>query len=188
MDAPLSRDFYNTIARYYDAENEDMTDDLDVYSELAEQTGAPILDVGCGTGRVLLHLALQGHRVAGIDTSAAMLDRARRKLNNRVDLEGLVMLYEGNVLDHPLPEQYPLILIPYNGLMHFRTTADQLALLRHMADCLTPDGLLVIDLPNAGETFATVDDSAVTLDRTFFDRASGPFVILQYLHTLTPTY
>ena len=187
MDAHLSRDFYNTIARYYDAENEDMTADLDLYSELAEQAGDPILDVGCGTGRLLLHLALQGHRVAGIDTSAAMLDRARRKLKNRIDLEGLVTLYEGNALDYPLPEQYPLLLIPYNGLMHFRTTADQLALLRHMADCLTPDGLLVIDLPNAGETFATVDDSAVTLERSFIERESGRFVMQQSVSTLNRT-
>src|SRR5690349_15242203 len=119
-----SRDFYNTIARYYDAENEDMTADLDLYSALAAETGGPILDVGCGTGRVMLHLAVEGYQVSGIDISTAMLERGRRKLKNRIDLSELVTFHEGNILNYTFPEKYALILVPYNGLMHFRSDAD----------------------------------------------------------------
>jgi SAM-dependent methyltransferase len=179
-----SHDFYDTIARYYDAENEDMTADLELYSILAERTGGPVLDIGCGTGRVMLHLASEGYPVTGLDTSKAMLDRGRRKLKNRVDLHELVTFVEGNALDYPLTEKYPLILIPYNGLMHFRTTADQIALLRHLAASLDDDGLLVIDLPNAGEMFATVDDGAVTLERSFVEPESGHLVMQQSVSTL----
>ena len=186
-DSHSSRDFYNTIARYYDAENEDVTADLQLYSDLADETGGPILDVGCGTGRVMLHLAMQGHRVHGIDTSSAMLERGRRKLKNRIDLEDLVTFYEGNALDFPLPAKYALILIPYNGLMHFRTTADQHRLLRHLAGVLDDGGLLVVDLPNAGETFATIDDGAVTLERSFIEAESGHLVMQQSVSTLNRT-
>ncbi|PJF40401.1 MAG: class I SAM-dependent methyltransferase, partial [Chloroflexi bacterium] len=59
--------FYNTVARFYDAENQDKTEDLLFYSELADEYGGPILDVGCGTGRVMLHLAQEGHTIHGID-------------------------------------------------------------------------------------------------------------------------
>src|SRR4051812_22305147 len=97
-----STDFYDTIARYYDAENEDMTDDLELYSTLAEQTGGPILDVGCGTGRVMLHLASEDYHVAGLDTSKAMLERGRRKLKNRIDLQDLVTFHEGDAINYPL--------------------------------------------------------------------------------------
>src|SRR5438874_8380246 len=111
-DLHTSTDFYDTIARYYDAENEDMTADLELYSSLAEQTGGPILDVGCGTGRVMLHLAMEGYHVDGVDTSSAMLERGRRKLKNRIDLHDLAVFYEGDALTFDLPQKYALILIP----------------------------------------------------------------------------
>ncbi len=186
-DLHTSRDFYDTIARYYDAENEDMTADLGLYSALAEQTGDPILDIGCGTGRVTLHLAMEGYRVAGLDTSRAMLERGRRKLKNRIDLHDLVTFYEGDALDYPLPDQYALILLAYNGLMHFRTPADQQAVLRHLSGCLKAEGKLIIDLPNAGEAFATLDDSAVTLERSFVEPESGHLVMQQSVSTLNRT-
>jgi SAM-dependent methyltransferase len=180
-------DFYDTIARYYDAENEDMTDDLELYSHFAEQTGGPILDVGCGTGRVMLHLASEGYPVAGIDNSKAMLDRGRRKLKNRVDLHDLVTFYEGDALSYALPGKYPLVLVPYNGLMHFRSTEAQQRLLCRLASTLTDDGLLILDLPNAGEAFATLDDGAVTLERSFIEPESGHFVMQQSVSTLNRT-
>lgn len=180
-------DFYDTIARYYDAENEDMTDDLELYGHFAGQTGGPILDVGCGTGRVMLHLASEGYPVVGIDTSKAMLDRARRKVKNRVDLHELVAFYEGDALSYALPDKYPLILIPYNGLMHFRSVEEEQTLLCHLANALTDDGLLILDLPNAGEAFATVDDGAVTLERSFVEPESGHFVMQQSVSTLNRT-
>src|SRR5258708_536082 len=187
IDSQASRDFYNTIARYYDAENETMTADLPLYSQLAADSNGDILDIGCGTGRVMLHLAGEGHRTAGIDTSAAMLARGQRKLKNRVDLADLVTFHEGNALNFAYLTRYALILIPYNGLMHFAETADQLALLTHLAKSLTEDGIIVLDLPNAGETFATLDDGAVTLDRTFIEPESGHLVMQQSVSTLNRT-
>src|SRR5262249_62367051 len=104
-----------------------------------------VLDVGCGTGRVMLHLATAGHRVYGIDLSAAMLERGRRKLKNRIDLADQVTFNQGNALDYAFSEKYALTIIPYNGLMHFRSVDDIRTLLRHLADCASKDGLLAID-------------------------------------------
>src|SRR5260221_735552 len=116
MHSTASRDFYNTIARYYDAENENMTGDLELYSALAEESGGPILDVGCGTGRIMLHLAGDGHQVFGVDTSSAMLERARLKAKRRVDLTDLFTFYEGNGLDFAYPANYAMIIVPCTGL------------------------------------------------------------------------
>src|SRR5712692_6334653 len=57
--------------------------DLDFYLEVGRTQGEPILELGCGTGRVLLHMAQAGLRVVGLDLSEPMLDRCRAKLENR---------------------------------------------------------------------------------------------------------
>ena len=186
-DSHDSRQFYNTIARYYDAENEFMTADLELYSTLADDVGDPILDIGCGTGRVTFSLAIGGHRVTGLDTSKEMLARGQRRLDHRTDLRDLVTFIEGNALDYRLPEKYKLILLAYNALMHFSEISDQHRLLKHLAAALDEGGLLVIDLPNAGETFATLDDGAVTLERSFIEPESGHLVMQQSVSALNRT-
>jgi ubiquinone/menaquinone biosynthesis C-methylase UbiE len=180
----MNQQFYETIARFYDAENADMTDDLGLYSELAGETGDPILDVGCGTGRVMLHLAQQGYRVVGIDYSEAMLARGQRKLDVLRDLTPLVTFVHGDALTTELTERFRLILVPYNGLMHFHTQADQAAALRRFRALLADGGQLVLDLPNAGEAFGTQDDGALVLERMFTEPESGHLVMQHSYSTL----
>ena len=76
--------FYTNVARFYDAETSDKTDDLVMYSRLAEESGGPVFDVGCGTGRVMLHLAQEGVEAHGIDDSAPMLEIGRASCRERV--------------------------------------------------------------------------------------------------------
>jgi ubiquinone/menaquinone biosynthesis C-methylase UbiE len=180
----LSAKFYDTIARFYDAENADMTDDLALYSELAAETGGPVLDVGCGTGRVMLHLAQEGVPTVGVDFSEAMLERGRRKLAVMPDLRSLVTFVKGDVLNADLPGDFKLIIVPYNGFMHFNTQAQQLAALRRFHRLLTEDGLLILDMPNAGEAFGTQDDGGIVLERMFTEPESGHLVMQQSVSSL----
>jgi len=179
-----NKTFYEPIARFYDAENADVTDDLALYSELADEAGDPILDVGCGTGRVMLHLAAEGARIVGIDRSPAMLERCRRKLASQPHLKRRVTLVEGDVLDADLPGPFKLILMTYNGFLQFATQAGQLAALRRFCTLLADDGLLVLDLPNAGEAFAAQDDGALVLERTFTEPESSHLVMQQSVSAL----
>lgn len=175
--------FYDTIARFYDAENLEMTEDLPLFSELAADLGDPILDIGCGTGRVMLHLAREGYRVTGIDHAAEMLARGERKLDRQPDLKPLVRFVQGDVLDPALGatlgERFKLVLVPYNGFMHFHTQADQLAALKQCAAWLAEDGQIVLDLPNAGDAYATEDDPGIVLERMFTEPESGHLVMQQ---------
>lgn len=170
--------FYETVARYYDAEVGAKTDDLALYSELAEAYGAPIFDVGCGTGRVLLHLAQEGHQVHGIDDSRQMLDRLDNKLNGLPHLKEFVTYTEGDVLKFESNEQYKLVLLTYNALMHFHTQEKQIQLLECLHKITDDEGLLVLDLPNAGEVFATQDTDAILLDRKFIEPETGHLVMV----------
>jgi SAM-dependent methyltransferase len=186
MSDPIERSaaFYNAIARYYDAENEHKLDDLPFYSSLAAEHGDPILDIGCGTGRVTFHLAAEGYRVHGLDLARGMLERAERKLRGRADLRDFAMFYHGDALTFTFPTRYKLILLPYNAFMHFHTAQAQRQLLTRLATCLAPDGLIVFDLPNAAEVFSTQDDGALRLERTFIEPESGNLVMQQSVSAL----
>jgi SAM-dependent methyltransferase len=182
-----SVDFYNTIARYYDAENESMTDDFELYDVLAEKIGEPILDIGCGTGRVMLSLASGGYAVVGIDSAKEMLARGERKLKGRSDLRDLATFVLGDALRYDFKQTFKLILLPYNALMHFTDLVTQRRLIHHLATFLDEDGLMVFDLPNAGESFAIPDDGAVTLERHFIEPETGHRVMQQSVSEIDRT-
>lgn len=171
--------FYETIARYYDAENAAMVEDLPLHSELVDENGDPILDVGCGSGRVMLSLAREGYRVVGVDYAAAMLARGRQRLARLpAEVQKNVTFVHGDALTADIPGgPFKLISVPYNGFMHFQTQADQIAALVRCRALLADDGLLLLDLPNAGEAFGTQDDGALVLERTFTEPESGHLVM-----------
>jgi SAM-dependent methyltransferase len=177
--------FYDIVARFYDAENADKTDDIDFYKELASEYDDPILDVGCGSGRVVLPLAQAGHTVYGIDNNAPMLRLARRKVAQAPDAYSTLTLHEVDVLSDDLPGvQFGMVLLTYNMLMHFHEQHEQLKLLRRLRGTIADDGVLVLDLPNAGEMFATPDTDYLSLERTFIEPESGHMVMQQATSTL----
>src|SRR5919108_3094164 len=71
---------YDLIAPFYDIEHARFSEDLDMYQNFAELCGGSILELACGSGRVLLPLAREGYEVTGVDTSASMLNLARQRL------------------------------------------------------------------------------------------------------------
>ncbi|MCU0498461.1 MAG: class I SAM-dependent methyltransferase [Anaerolineae bacterium] len=171
--------FYSIIARYYDAENTDKMDDVDFYLQLAEDHGGPILDVGCGTGRVLFPLARAGYTVHGIDNEQSMLERAESTLTQEPALRQKITLHHADALTYAMPVKFKLTLVPYNGLMHFHDQAAQLKVLQQLRQWTQADGRLVLDLPNAGDVFASQDTEAITLERTFLEPETGHMVMQQ---------
>ncbi|NWG15364.1 MAG: class I SAM-dependent methyltransferase [Chloroflexi bacterium] len=170
--------FYATIARYYDAEHQDKTDDLDLYSDLAAEYGEPILEVACGTGRVMLRLARAGFQVHGIDQEPAMLDRARHKARSLPeDAQDRLHFHQADVLKFETDLRFRLVLVPYNGLLHFLDQDDQLALLRRLRRWTQNDGLLVLDLVNPGDAFGAQDTDALLLEKTFIEPETGHLVM-----------
>ena len=176
--------FYTTVARYYDAETGEKTDDLVLYSRLALAHPGAILDVGCGTGRVLLHLANQGHASHGIENDRAMLERLEQKVHAQPHLRERLAYVRADARAHHFDRQFSLILLSYNALMHFKTPAAQLSLLANLRSCLAVGGALVIDLPNAAPAYADENNDALTWERNFLDPASGHLVMLQSISWL----
>jgi len=179
--------FYVTIARYYDAEHQDKTDDLLMYSELAAEYGSPIFEVGAGTGRVMFHLAKAGYEVHGIDIEPAMLDRGRRQAGELPALKKYLTFIQDDVLKYKTDTKYPLVLVPYNGLMHFHDQQQQLKVLSRLHELITDDGLLVLDLPNPADAFAAQDTDAMLFEKTFLEPDTGHLVMQYSVSTLDRT-
>ena len=116
--------------------------DLSCFRELAHEARGPVLDLPCGTGRVLLPLLQDGIDIEGVDLSAAMLDRLRKKAE-ALGLQPRV--HQASMTDFQLDRQFALIVCACNSFAHNLTTEDQLESLRRYREHLLPDGLLVID-------------------------------------------
>jgi SAM-dependent methyltransferase len=158
---------YDPFARYYDADFRDHNEDLPFYRELARRTDGPILELMCGTGRVLLPIAEAGYRITGVDSSPAMLALARQRLDEAA-LADHATLLTGDVRDLPLPpEAFGLAFVAINSFMHLETVRDQLACLSNVRRALTRRGLLVLDLfnPDPGEMLR--EDNRIVLDREY---------------------
>lgn len=130
-------------AELYEILFNDFGFDRDFYVELAREAGGPVLEVTCGTGRVLLPCLEAGAEIDGVDSSADMLDVLRRKAAAR----GLApQLYQADMRDFTLPRRYALITIPFNGFVHNLTTEDQLQCLRTCRKHLAAGGVLVFNV------------------------------------------
>src|SRR5260221_9070192 len=98
---------YDAIAPFYDIEHSRFDDDLDMYRNFAELCGGKILELACGSGRLLLPLAREGYTLTGVDTSVRMLELARTALGQE-GLAGRCQLVEQDMCALQLPEKYRL--------------------------------------------------------------------------------
>lgn len=138
---------FDAFARFYDSDIGTFSNDLPFYRELARRTGGPILELMCGTGRVLLPLARDGYRLTGIDVSPQLLNLARRKLESG-RLLGQVDLVQADVRELALEGPFALAFAAINSFMHLTETDDQLQVLRQVHTALAPGGLLALDMFN----------------------------------------
>lgn len=124
--------------------------DLAFYLGLAKAARGPVLDVACGTGRILLPCLQAGVDIEGVDLFAPMLARLREKASAL----GLnPTLHQANMAGFQLARRFALVLIPFNAFPHNLTTDDQLACLRSCHDHLQPGGLLVFDTCFPGQAW-----------------------------------
>ncbi|MPZ50392.1 MAG: methyltransferase domain-containing protein [Dehalococcoidia bacterium] len=113
------------------------------YTALAEETGGPVLEIACGTGRVSIPIARLGLTVTGLDIAPEMLELARRKSG------GLPIRWiEADGRAFNLGEQFRLILVAGNAFQMFLTNADQEALLGRVHAHLDEDGLFAFETRN----------------------------------------
>jgi len=167
---------YDLLARYYDLIHQSLTEDYDLILKLASEGNGPILELGCGTGRLLLPLASAGHIVTGVDNSTAMLARAGLRLASvseevqervtlvKADMKKLSLLNEGT--------RFSLALFPYNTLLHFQRNEIRVTF-KGVAGYLRSDGRLFLDVINPYAIEGASYEVEPSLENIFVDPDSG---------------
>lgn len=137
------------IADYYDESPivRARTQDVAFYRRAAEEFGDPVLELGCGTGRITMALAEIGKRVTGLDLSERMLERAARKRSalNKEERER-VHLVQGDMSKFELGEKFRLVIIPFRPFQHLLEVRDQMDCLERVRKHLKPGGRLILDV------------------------------------------
>jgi SAM-dependent methyltransferase len=167
------------LARLYDLDLLEDPGDLDLYLALATRSGGPILELGCGTGRIAVPLAAAGHDVTAVDVDPAMLERARR----RAEVAGAtardrIGFVEADLLGLELPSAgtFRLAIIALNSLFLLAARSAQREAFATMARHLAPGGIAVVDvwLPDADDLARF--DGRLILEYERTDPESGALV------------
>jgi SAM-dependent methyltransferase len=123
--------------------------DVGFYVQEAASVRGAVLELGCGTGRILLPLARAGRTVVGLDNSREMLGRCRAKVAvEPAPVRARITLHDHDVLTFDLGATYSLVIAPFRVLQQLTTVDDQLGFLAAVARHLAPGGRFIFDVFN----------------------------------------
>lgn len=170
--------FYAWFARYYDLIHAELREDLPYWVALGRGAAGTVLELGCGSGRVLLPLARAGIHVTGLDNAPEMLALAQELCANEPEsVAARITLVEADMTAFSLSERFALTIVAHNTFSHL--PHDSMArCLRAARRHLIPGGRLVLDLPNPlALAAAELGAEQLVAEATFVDEATGDQVV-----------
>jgi len=144
------------IPLLYHTHHSQDADDLPFWLDWARQQGSPILELGCGTGRVLLPLAEVGNTLFGLDHDAEMLDYLRMQIPDLVS--NRIILMRGDFRRFCLASGFPLILMPCNTYSTL-SLPDRPIVLNRVRIHLAKNGVFIISMLNPN-LFTQISDTS----------------------------
>jgi SAM-dependent methyltransferase len=150
VDTSAVHDEYSSVAEFYDfvvpyCQRQDVV----FFVEMARQSAGPVLELGCGTGRVLIPAARAGVEIVGLDSSSKMLGVCREKLALEPDeVQSRVKLAKGDMRRFDLNKRFHLVMIPFRPFQHLLSVEDQMRCLACVHKHLIDEGKLVLDVFN----------------------------------------
>jgi SAM-dependent methyltransferase len=169
---PLYRD-----GRHYDALNSDLVADIPFYVEEAQKTGASVLELACGTGRLTIPIAQAGVEIVGIDLSPSMLAHARTK----AEAAGVAIKFvEGDCRWFELGRKFGLIFMAFNSMQHLHEYASQAALFGCVRKHLAEGGRFIFDVFNPRMGFLALDPEERRPEREYEDPEGNGTIVLEH--------
>jgi SAM-dependent methyltransferase len=128
--------------------------DVGFFVEAAKEAGSPVLEIGCGTGRILIPTARARLEIVGLDLSPHMLVVCRRRLQDEPEVvQRRVQLVEADMRDFQVDRRFKLATIPFRAFQHLLTVGDELACLKCVYRHLVDGGVLILDIFNPSLDF-----------------------------------
>jgi SAM-dependent methyltransferase len=120
--------------------------DVEYYVRLAKKSRGPVLEYGIGNGRVALATARTGVEVEGVDLSRSMLDDLATTLEKQAPkVRERVRFHHGDMRKVKLGKRFPLVIAPFNTVLHLYEREDFEAFFARVREHLLPDGRFVFD-------------------------------------------
>jgi SAM-dependent methyltransferase len=149
---------YDAIAELYDPWSRSVTEDIGFYVSEARKARSTVVELGVGTGRIAVPVAIAGVPVIGVDSSAGMLEVCRRR-GEAAGVDHLLDLRLGDLLDPPVSERVRLVMSPFRAFLHLATPVERRRALAAVYELLEPGGRFVFDVfaPSAADVEDTHD-------------------------------
>ena len=147
--------------------------DLPFWLKITLEAHGPVLEAGCGTGRILLRLLEKGVDADGFDSSRPMIERFWTKARSAGWANRGVV---ADMREFSLPRRYSLVICAFNGFAHCETTADQISALRSFHQHLEPGGALVLHMSYPGPKYWLEPDGEPVLEIEAKNPANGRMV------------
>lgn len=139
-------EYNESLAEFYDV-SYDTRKDIDFFVGYSRKARVKTLELGCGTGRILIPTAIAGCEITGLDLSSFMLKKCQKKINRQPKkVQELIRIVEGNMVDFNIDKRFSLITIPFRSLQHLISTEEQRSCLHCVHKHLDSGGLLILDL------------------------------------------
>jgi SAM-dependent methyltransferase len=161
---------FDSFARLYDWEHDRYVADVAVHLAFARRFGGPVLELACGTARLLGPIAQAGFAATGVDSSPTMLERARERLQ-RLGVRATLVQQPLEALQ--LDSRFRTIILGLDGLGLVLRREDQLKALRAARTHATHDGRLVVDVSNGNLRGAAEPPEELLHDLTLPDPDTG---------------
>ena len=158
------------LPQLYHAHHSSYTEDLPFWLELAAQAGDPVLELGCGTGRVLIPLAQAGYHTVGLDHDLSMLKFLQASIG--LQESHVLLLVAADICRFNLSAKFPLIILPCNTFSTLNTE-QRVACLRCVGRHLSEDGVFAVSLPNPELISRLPAQAAAELEDEFIHPDTG---------------
>ncbi len=123
--------------------------DVPFFVEAAVESGGPVLELGCGTGRILIPTAKAGVDITGLDLSLFMLNVCREYLQKESeDVRSRIELIQDDMHNFDIKRLFKLITLPFRSFQHLLTVEDQIQCLECIHRHLDNDGKFILDIFN----------------------------------------
>lgn len=121
--------------------------DIAFYVDEARNAKGKVLEIGCGTGRVLIPAARDGVEITGVDRSSPMLDRCKERVAAEpAEVRARITLHQADMRSFDLGRKFALAMVPFRPMQHLITIDDQMSALNAISRHLEPKGRLVFDV------------------------------------------